>query len=99
MRPDPYLKGQLMSKNKPSKLAKIKNKIKENPEETVFWTLATLVGAGFTALTVYAIKEENKQARELDAWVKSENSKGNSVFQLIDGSYLAVPTPEYVNQI
>lgn len=88
-----------MTKNKTSRFRKITNKIKENPEETFVYSVMGLAIVGISALTVYAVKEENRQYRETQDWIKAENSKGNSVFQLIDGSLLSVPTPEYVNQI
>jgi hypothetical protein len=88
-----------MTKNKTTRFQKIKNKIKEDPEGAFFVTITGVVAVAITALTVYAVKEENRQARETKEWIKKENSKGNSVFQLIDGSLLSVPTPEYVNQV
>lgn len=88
-----------MPKNKTSRFQKIKNKIAENPEDSIFWSAVGLATIGIAALTVYAVREENRIANETNQWIQSENSKGNSVFTLADGSYLSVPTAQYVNQI
>ena len=88
-----------MSKNKTSRLQKIKTKIKENPDEIALYSFIGLMVTAVAAATVYAVVEENRQTRETNEWIKKENAAGNSVFMLIDGSYLSVPTPQYVNQI
>lgn len=88
-----------------TKMQKFKSWTKENAENIVVGTVFTVFGAGFIALSVAAIKDENTRlAAERAAWeevvaheaeidktIVEEHNAGNFVYALMDGSYLAVP--------
>jgi hypothetical protein len=88
-----------------TKMQKFKSWTKENAENIAVGTVLFLTGAGFVAVMVAAVKDDNRrQAEATTAWnelvahevevenaVVDEHNAGNFVYALSDGSYLAVP--------
>jgi len=88
-----------------TKMKKFKRWTKDHAEDLAVGTVLLAFTGGFTALVVYAIKEDNKridaeiaELQEQEARVKAirtavidEHNSGNSVYTLMDGTYLSVP--------
>lgn len=88
-----------------TKMQKFKSWTKKNAENIAVGTVFILTGAGFVAVLVAAVKDDNRrQAEEIATWneyiaheeeveatVLDEHNAGNFVYALMDGSYLAVP--------
>jgi hypothetical protein len=85
-------------------LKKIKQKIKDNPDEaTAIAIIGTTVVAGVAlfAVAIKAAADEAeaiaKEQEEFDNWKNEEYSNGNVVVQLADGSYIGVPPQSLVS--
>ena len=88
-----------------TKMQTFKKWTKEHVEDLVLGGVTLATVGGFTALVVYAIKEDNRridaeiaELQEQEARVKAmrtavadEHNNGNFVYTLMDGSYLSVP--------
>lgn len=88
-----------------TKMQKFKSWAKKNAEDIAVGTVFLLTGAGFVAVLVAAVKDDNRrQAAEIEVWnelvaheeavegsLVEEHNAGNFVYALLDGSYLAVP--------
>ena len=88
-----------------TKMQKFKSWVKENSENIVAGSVFILFGAGFVAVLVAAVKDENSRhaeetaawneiiahEAEVDATLVDEHNAGNFVYALMDGTYLAVP--------
>ena len=78
-------------------LKKIKQKIKDNPEETAFYAILGTTVVGITALFIVAAKEEAEKQKEFEDWTNDEYTKGHVVVQLANGNYIGVPPQSLVS--
>lgn len=69
-----------------TRIQKIKNFVSNHADEIVAGTMFTAVAALTVAVTIKAIKDQNR----LNEWIQEQYRAGNVVHQLIDGSYIAV---------
>lgn len=83
---------------------KIKKKIKDNPEDVMFYTILGATIAGGTALFIAAYKEQAaineanaKAEEEFQNWSDEQHSNGNVVVQLSNGNYIGVPPQSLVS--
>jgi hypothetical protein len=85
------------NKKGPSMGQKFKRWVKQNPDAIVVGGIFTLI----IGLTVWAViadakaihleeLEYEEYMKNLGEWIRHENSLGKSVYQLMDGSYIAV---------
>jgi hypothetical protein len=63
------------------------------------FTIGAIVAfvAATSAVTVYAVNEEAKQQQKVNEWTREQNFQGRAVYQLADGSYLAVSKESETN--
>lgn len=84
-------------KKGPSMGQKFKRWVKQNPDAIVVGGIFTVI----IGLTVWAVIADTKAMqlealeyeeymKNLSEWIRHENSLGKSVYQLMDGSYIAV---------
>lgn len=59
-------------------------------EEGIFMATVAITATAATVAAVYIADAERKQQKEINEWTKKQNFSGHAVYQLADGSYLAV---------
>jgi hypothetical protein len=60
--------------------------VKDHSDVIVMGAVYTALGAAVTSVAVYAAK----QAEELEDWTREQNFAGKTVYELADGSHIAV---------
>lgn len=59
-------------------------------EEGIFMATVAATITAATIAVVYIADAESKQQKELQQWTQEQNFAGKAVYQLADGSYIAV---------
>ncbi len=54
------------------------------------YALAVAASAGIVVLYAWAYKKAEEQQKELNDWTREQNFAGRAVYELADGSYIAV---------
>lgn len=73
-----------------TRIQKIKKFIKENPDKAFEYAVLGTFAVGAVGLAVYLTKSAIDDINRVNDWIREESLKGNSVYQLIDGSYISV---------
>lgn len=73
---------------------RVKTFVADHKDEIIAGTFITVAGAAYFAFIYKSMKSQEEALAEAETFIRAENAKGRSVYQLADGRLISVTHDE-----